>query len=131
MARDPLGDSGDAPDPDTILEALDDEDCRAFLTHLETPMTASELSETCDVPLSTTYRKLDLLTEASLLAERTEIRKDGQHTTRYAVDFDALHITLENSEADGPLALALDLERPERSPDEQLAAMWSEVRKET
>lgn len=125
MARDPFDDD-DAPDLGAVLDALDDEDCRAFVTRLETPMTASELSEACDVPLSTTYRKLDLLTEASLLAERTEIRRDGQHTTRYAVDFETVRITLEEDRS-----LSVDLVRPERTPDEQLAAMWAEVRKET
>jgi DNA-binding transcriptional ArsR family regulator len=125
MARDPFDDD-DAPELGAVLDALEDEDCRAFVTRLETPMTASELSEACDVPLSTTYRKLDLLTEASLLAERTEIRKDGQHTTRYAVDFETVRITLEEDRS-----LSVDLVRPERTPDEQLAAMWAEVRKET
>lgn len=125
MPRDPF-DKEDAPDLAAVLDALQDEDCRAFVTRLETPMTASELSEACDVPLSTTYRKLDILTEASLLAERTEIRKDGQHTTRYAVDFQTVRIHLEDDRR-----LSVSLERPERSPDEQLAVMWSEVRKET
>lgn len=125
MPRDAF-DEDEAPDLGAVLDALQDEDCRAFVTRLETPMTASELSEACDVPLSTTYRKLDILTEASLLAERTEIRKDGQHTTRYAVDFQTVQIHLEDDRS-----LSVSLERPERSPDEQLAVMWSEVRKET
>jgi DNA-binding transcriptional ArsR family regulator len=125
MARDPFDEEVD-PELGAVLDALQDEDCRAFVTRLETPMTASELSEACDVPLSTTYRKLDLLTEASLLAERTEIRKDGQHTTRYAVDFQSVRFELEDDRS-----LSVTIERPERSPDEQLAAMWSEVRKET
>jgi predicted transcriptional regulator len=125
MARDAFDDR-DAPELGEVLDALQDEDCRAFITRLETPMTASELSEACEVPLSTTYRKLDRLTDASLLAERTEIRKDGQHTTRYAVDFQTVRIRLEEDRD-----LSVELEPPERSPDEQLAALWSEVRKQT
>lgn len=126
MARDPLGDPGDNPELGVVLDALEDEDCRAIITRLDTPMTASELSEATDVPLSTTYRKLDLLTEASLLAERTEIRSDGTHTTRYVIDFDAVTVEIDE---DNDLSVAV--QRPERSPDEQLAEMWSEVRKET
>lgn len=126
MARDPLGDDGDSPELGTVLDALEDDDCRAIITRLDEPMTASEISEATDVPLSTTYRKLDLLTEASLLAERTEIRTDGQHTTRYVIDFESVHVTIS---PDRELSVSLD--RPERSPDEQLAQMWSEVRKET
>ena len=125
MVRDPFRDD-DAPDLQDVLDALDDPDCRAIITELEAPMTASELSDAADVPLSTTYRKLDLLTEASLLAEMTEIRSDGQHTTRYEIDFDEVRIALDEDRS-----FDVGIARPERSPDEQLAAMWSEVRKET
>lgn len=126
MARDPFADDGSDPDVGAVLDALEDEDCRALITRLETPMTASELSEATGVPLSTTYRKLDLLTEASLLAEQTEIRKDGQHTTRYLVDFEAVHVVLDEDRD-----LALEVDRPDRSPEERLAELWSEVREET
>jgi len=125
MVRDPFGDD-DTPELQAVLDALDDPDCRAIITELDAPMTASELSDAADVPLSTTYRKLDLLTEASLLSERTEIRSDGQHTTRYEVAFDDVRIALDEGRS-----FDVGITRPERSPDEQLAAMWSEVRKET
>ncbi|PSQ16441.1 transcriptional regulator [Halobacteriales archaeon QS_8_69_26] len=125
MVRDPFADE-DAPDLQDVLDALEDPDCRAFVRALEEPMTASELSEACDVPLSTTYRKLDLLTEASLLGERTEIRKDGQHTTRYAVEFEGVRILLGDDRE-----FVVRVDRPERTPDQRLADMWTEVRKET
>jgi predicted transcriptional regulator len=125
MVRDPFGEEG-GPDLQAVLDALDDPDCRAFVKALDEPMTASELSETCDVPLSTTYRKLDLLTEASLLGERTQIRTDGQHTKRYAVEFEEVNVALdEDREFD------VAIQRPDRSPEQRLADMWSEVRKET
>ncbi|WP_121823443.1 winged helix-turn-helix domain-containing protein [Halostella salina] len=125
MVRDPFGDD-DTPELQAVLDALDDPDCRAIITELDAPMTASELSDAAGVPLSTTYRKLDLLTEASLLSERTEIRSDGQHTTRYEVAFDDVRIALDEERS-----FDVGITRPDRSPDEQLAAMWSEVRKET
>lgn len=123
MVRDPHRD--DAPELQDVLDALDDPDCRTLVAELADPMTARELSEATDVPLSTTYRKLDLLTEASLLTELTEIRQDGQHTTRYGVDFREVRIALDDDRS-----FDVEVARPERSPDEQLAAMWSEVRKE-
>jgi predicted transcriptional regulator len=129
MARDPLAE-GNVPNLQAVLDALDDEDCRSFVRALEEPMTASELSEACDVPLSTTYRKLDLLTEASLLGERTEIRSDGQHTTRYAVEFDEVRVFVEGETHDDR-EFRVEIQRPERSPDQRLADLWSEVRKET
>jgi DNA-binding IclR family transcriptional regulator len=125
MVREPQS-GAEAPELQSVLDALDDADCRTIIHHLDEPMTASEVSEACDIPMSTTYRKLDLLTEASLLAESTEIRSDGHHTTRYYVDFDAVEIELT---ADQTLAVAVA--RPTRSADERLASLWSEVRKET
>jgi len=46
-------------------------------------LSANEVSETCDLPLSTTYRKLDLLTDSGLLEERTRIRRSGKHASEF------------------------------------------------
>lgn len=89
-------------------------------------MTASELSEVCDIPLSTTYRKLELLTEASLLEELTEIRMDGHHTTRYRPAFDVVEIALDDERE-----FEVSIDRPVRTADERLERLWTEVRKET
>jgi len=125
MVRDPFG-GPPAPELPAVLAALDDEDCRTIVRRMEQPMTASEISEAADLPLSTTYRKLDLLSEASLLEESTEVRADGHHTTRYFIDFEAVHIGLtEEREFD------VAITRPALSADERLAQLWAEVRKET
>lgn len=69
----------------SLLDALADADCRAILDATsDKVLTASEIAETCDLPLSTTYRKLDILTEAGLLEERTRIRRSGKHASEYA-----------------------------------------------
>jgi len=125
MVRDPLS-GDDPPDLQSVLDALDDPDCRTIIQHLDEPMTASEVSEECDIPMSTTYRKLDLLTEASLLAEGTEIRPDGHHATRYRLDFETVEIGLTDDQK-----LDVSLGRPTRAADERLASLWGEVRKET
>lgn len=124
MVRDPH--ARDAPDLQDVLDALDDPTCRDIIRHLEEPMTASEISERCDVPLSTTYRKLDLLSDASLLEELTEIRRDGQHTSRYAIAFEEVRVALDEDREFG-----VAVKRLERAPDERLAELWSEVRRET
>lgn len=111
-----------------VLDALDDESARHIVLTLTEPMTASELSEACDIPLSTTYRKLDLLTDAKLLDERTEVRSDGHHTTRYVVDFETVTVAL--AEGDGR-EFDVRIQRPPKSPDERLASMWEQVRRET
>jgi DNA-binding IclR family transcriptional regulator len=125
MVRDPLS-GDDPPDLQSVLDALDDTDCRTIIQHLDEPMTASEVSEECDIPMSTTYRKLDLLTEASLLAEGTEIRPDGHHATRYRIDFETVEIGLTEDHD-----LDVSVGRPSRTADERLASLWGEVRKET
>jgi DNA-binding transcriptional ArsR family regulator len=109
-----------------VLDALDDPDCRAIVESLGDPMTANEISETCDVPLSTCYRKLELLTEASLLEEQVEIRADGQHTTRYAIAFDEVRIALDEERS-----IEVAIKRRTKPPEERLSSLWSEVRKET
>lgn len=125
MVRDPFADE-DKPDLQTILDALDDPKCRTIVRNLEEPMTADEIAETCDVPLSTTYRKLDLLTEASLLREGMEIRPDGQHASRYAIDFEEVAVRLSEDRE-----FEVGVSRVARSADERLRDLWSEVRKET
>ncbi|MFB6125980.1 MAG: helix-turn-helix domain-containing protein [Halolamina sp.] len=124
MVGDPLAD--DDPDLQQVLDALDDPDCRAIVRQLEEPMTAGEVSEVCDIPTSTTYRKLELLSEASLLAEGTEVRSDGHHATLYRVDFEEVAVRRTEDRS-----LDVAIERPARDPDEQLASMWQEVRKQT
>lgn len=125
MVRDPSHDE-EPPSPQEVLDALSDDVAQRFVATLSEPKTASELSEECDVPLSTTYRKLEKLTDASLLEESTEIRRDGQHTTRYAVAFDAVTVTVDDDRE-----LAVEFTRPDRTRDERLAELWSELREET
>ena len=125
MARDPLG-REEPPDLETVLDALDDADCRTIIRHLDEPMTASEVAEACDIPMSTTYRKLDLLSEASLLDEGTQVRSDGHHTTQYRLAFEEVSFGLDDARD-----LTVSIERPTRTADERLASLWGEVRKET
>ena len=125
MVRDPLSDE-ETPELTTVLDALDDDDCRRIVSVLEEPMTASEIAEASGVPLSTTYRKLDILTESSLLYEGVEVRSDGQHSSRYAVDFEELVIGLNDDQE-----FEVDIAHRARSPDQRLENLWSEVRKET
>lgn len=125
MGRDPFR-QDTAPELQDVLDALEDPDCRLIVRRLEDPKTARELSEGCDMALSTTYRKLELLSNASLVDERTKIRPGGHHTTQYALDFDAVRISLDEA-----LEFDVDISRPVRAPDEQLAQLWTEVRQGT
>lgn len=74
----------DADAVQDLLDVLQDPACRDILdVTSEDALSANEISEACDLPLSTTYRKLDLLTDADLLGERTRIRRSGKHTSEY------------------------------------------------
>jgi DNA-binding transcriptional ArsR family regulator len=123
MARDPSAE--DAPELQSLLDALDDSDCQAIIKHLEEPMTAQELSEASEIPLSTTYRKLGLLTDASLVTERTDLMVTGDDTRRYELAFEAIGIVLTDERE-----LEAGIARKPQAVDERLATLWSEVRKE-
>lgn len=122
MVRDPF--AADQPQLQDVLDALDDPECRTIIEQMQEPMTAKELSDRCDIPLSTTYRKLDLLDDASLVEEQTELRASGRHTARYTLDFDAVHVALDEARS-----LDVTVDHPERTPDQQLSKIWAEVQK--
>ncbi|MFB6119232.1 helix-turn-helix domain-containing protein [Halosegnis sp.] len=113
------------PDMEAVLAALEDPDCRDVLRALEEPLTADEVAAACDIPRSTAYRKLDLLAEASLVEESTDVRADGHHATQYSPDFEAVHVLFEDGEFD------LDVDRPARGPEQRVAELWQEVRDST
>jgi len=67
-----------------LLAVLEDGDCRAILAATtDDALSASELSDRCGLPLSTTYRKIELLDDVGALAERTRFRPSGKHTSEY------------------------------------------------
>jgi DNA-binding transcriptional ArsR family regulator len=74
----------DADEYQPILDVLGDADCRAILEAADREsLSAGELSERCSLPISTTYRKLDALTDVGLLAEHTRLCPDGKHASEY------------------------------------------------
>ena len=125
MVRDPFGQVS-VPDLQEVLAALEDPDCRDLVRELDEPKTARELSESCDMATSTTYRKLERLSNATLVDERTKIRSGGHHTTQYTIAFDAVRLALTDDQ-DFDLSIA----RPAKAADERLANLWAEVRQET
>ena len=112
----------DSPTLQDILDALDDPDCRIILKESTEPMTAKELTKTCDIPKSTLYRKLDLLNTASLVREVIDIHPDRGQVTRYQRDFNDVIISMKQ---DNEFSVTID--RPERTVDERLENMWSKM----
>ncbi|MFB6167237.1 MAG: helix-turn-helix domain-containing protein [Haloferacaceae archaeon] len=125
MAENPLS-AATAPAFRDVVRALDDPDCREILKHLDEPRSAAELTDRTGIPRSTVYEKLDLLDDAGLVREFTEIRRDGSHTANYECSFGELRVWLDDDRE-----FCASIERANRAPDERLAALWTEVRTET
>ena len=116
------GSTVDTPPFQAVVDALDDPDCQAILRETVDPMTATELTEACDIPKSTLYRKLDLLSTASLLREREQINPGGGRVTQYERDFEDITISMTES---GGFSVAVD--RDQQTTDERLADIWSKM----
>lgn len=100
-------------DIEGLLGTLEDPDCRAIIEATSTEaMSASELSEECDLPLSTTYRKLDKLTEVDVLEERVRLSRSGQHTSEYMLQIDQIELTVDPSSG---ITLSISKESPIQS----------------
>lgn len=115
----------DDPALDEVFETLSNQDCRELIQAMDQPRTAAELSERSDVPLSTTYRKIEQLADAGLVDDVIEIREDGRHTSRYYPNFVTIEVNLAEDRT-----MHIDITRPPSTADERLADLWSEVRKE-
>lgn len=94
------------PAIDDVLGALANETARDVLRAIDRPKTAGELADELDASLTSVYRALADLSAASLVSERTVVRLDGHHTTRYAQNFEAVRVVVREDRS-----LALDVER--------------------
>lgn len=93
-------------DIERIAGVLEDPTARKILTETSTePMSATTLSERCDVSEPTIYRRLENLRECALLVEQTQLDPEhGHHRTMYATNFERLTVELQN----GQLELHVD-----------------------
>ncbi len=67
------------PVPDRVLSSSTTNTLARSLRLGSRPMTATELSNDCEMSLSTVYRRLDALEDCGLVAARTHIADDGHH----------------------------------------------------
>jgi predicted transcriptional regulator len=83
------------PQTETFVRTITDDECCRLLSAVETePKPVKELSEECEIPLSTTYRKMNRLQEAGLVEEQIQLGGSGNHTSVYRQQFDGARITL-------------------------------------
>lgn len=82
-----------------------------ILTATTEPRSARELSERLDIPIATSYRRIEELREAGLLCLEDRIRSAGGRRTKvYQRDVAAIKIEF----ADGELDVSLEDRPPER-----------------
>jgi predicted transcriptional regulator len=112
--------SEDTSEVQNVLDALDDPACRAILREIIDPMTANELLDECDIPKSTLYRKLELLSSASLVREQEIINPEGGRVTYYERSFEDVTISMDDTGA-----FSVSIDRTPQSNDERLADIWS------
>ncbi|MFC7028133.1 helix-turn-helix domain-containing protein [Halomicroarcula sp. GCM10025324] len=113
------------PDQQPIFDSLADRDCRRILATLDEPLPAKAVANACELPQTTTYRKLQQLCEAGLVDDRTELRSDGHHTTTYVRDCAGIFVTIEGDEQ-----FDVDLFADRESPSERLARLWTRIGEE-
>ncbi|WP_049922649.1 winged helix-turn-helix domain-containing protein [Halopiger djelfimassiliensis] len=105
-------------DPQTVLAALDDDACRAILEATsDESLTATELSEQCDIPMSTAYRKVEKLADADLVEERVRINTSGKHATEYRKCFDDVVVSV----ADGG-HIEIEMTKPDAGTESNAAS---------
>jgi len=85
----------DAERVQTLMDLLTDADCRAMLAATtDEALTVRELAADVDLALSTTYRKVDRLTDAGILVEQTRFDAEGSHPSQYRRVVDDVVVSL-------------------------------------
>ena len=106
----------------TVVDLLDDEHVRSILAATSAePLSATELSERCDVSPSSIYRRVERLAEADLLDDRTRPRSDGHHETVYVAVLDRFEVRVRDGD------LEWTVERRRRDVADELTRMWGEL----
>lgn len=78
-----------------IFAVLDDRDCREILqVTSDEKLSATEVADMCEMPLSTTYRKIDMLDQAGFLDEHTRIHRWGKHSSAYSRSVESVFVSL-------------------------------------
>lgn len=88
----------DESDISALLGVLKDSDCRAILQKIDDRrLSAQELATRCNLSLSTTYRKVNRLSQIGLIDEEIDIACDGKHTKKFQSHFNSLNITVDEA----------------------------------
>jgi DNA-binding transcriptional ArsR family regulator len=79
-----------------LLGTLEDPDSRAIMEATSTQaLSAKEVAESCDLPLSTTYRKLDQLTEVGVLKKQVRLSQSEQYPSEYTLHINHIELHVD------------------------------------
>lgn len=109
----------------SVLEVLADPECREILGVLEEPLSTNDVSERCELPQTSAYRKLEALSEAGLVREGTDLRPDGHHVTTYERAATGIMVALDEGACP-----TFELVRESERADQRLAQLWSRISEE-
>lgn len=107
---------------DELLEQLGKERVRRILAATSRePMSANELSDECDVALSTIYRRVEDMVDSDLLVERTQIEADGSHHSVYEANIDHLDVDVDDGSIDVNVHVREDAAQ-------RFSRIWNDIR---
>lgn len=107
---------------EALLSLLGKERVRQILVETSREsMSAKELSEKCDVDVSTIYRRVDEMVEHDLLVERTQIEADGSHHSVYEPNIDHLDVDIDDGIIDVSVHVREDAAQ-------RFSRIWSDIR---
>lgn len=107
---------------DELLDLLGEERVRQILAATSRdPLSAKELSEECDVALSTIYRRVEDMVANDLLVEQTQIETDGSHHSVYEANVDHVDVDIEN----GTIDIKMDVREDAA---QRFSRIWGDIR---
>ncbi|ELZ30803.1 helix-turn-helix domain-containing protein [Halorubrum xinjiangense] len=107
---------------DELLELLGQERVRQVLAATSRgPLSAKELSDECDVALSTIYRRAEEMVAHDLLVERTQIEPDGSHHSVFVANIDHLDVDIDDGKIDVSVHVREDAAQ-------RFSRIWSDIR---
>ncbi|MCU4924838.1 helix-turn-helix domain-containing protein [Halobacteria archaeon AArc-dxtr1] len=110
-------------DASDLLRGLGETYSPQILQEADEPVSAQELSERLDVPVTTTYRRVSTLTEIGLLEEvDAQVGESNYERTMYRRTVDEIVVRFEGTE--------MTVDHTARSDEpEPLARVWSDLRR--
>lgn len=107
---------------DELLELLGEARVRQILAATShEPLSVKELSDECDVVLSTIYRRVEDMTAHDLLVEQTRIESDGSHHSVYEANIDHLDVDID----DGAIEVTVHVREDAA---QRFSRIWDKIR---